>query len=412
MRALLGMAIALALAWGAPAAAVVITSGDGAGNTTAPPDDPGWDNVVNLNGLTGVYLGNGWVLTANHVGARNMVVDSDVYEPVSGSEVQLQTDVSNAADLLLFQILRDPGLPGVEIAASAPLPGTEVVMIGRGRNRGAGTSACYPVRQGWLWETAKTMRWGTNAVERNGINLSISGTLTRAFSTEFDESLQTEHEAQAATGDSGGAIFLENGEAWELAGIMTAISNWGACNDGAALYGNLTYAGDLSFYLDQIDDITSVPACDDGIDQDGDALVDYPDDPGCDDPQDPFETSDALPCDDGIDNDGDGRVDFDPATFADPGSETTLPSGAGDPGCWSPSWSSETSMCQDGIDNEGDGTIDYDGGFSALGYVAAGPDSNCAGGPWQISEAPGSCGLGAELALLMPPLIWMVRRRR
>ncbi len=63
MRALLGMAVALALAWGGPAAAVIIASGNGTGNISAPPDDPGWDNVVNLTGLTGVYLGNGWVLT-------------------------------------------------------------------------------------------------------------------------------------------------------------------------------------------------------------------------------------------------------------------------------------------------------------------------------------------------------------
>ena len=287
-----------------------------------------------------------------------MIIGSDVYEPVPGSKVRLQTDVSNPADLALFQILRDPGLPDVEISASAPPLGADVVMIGHGRDRGADTSACCPLRQGWLWGTGNTMRWGTNAVEQKGINLSISGTLTRAFSTELQRSLrQTDHEAQAATGDSGGAVFVKNGATWELAGIMTAISTLGECNVGAALYGNLTYAGDLSFYLDQIDAISlHVPACDDGIDQDGDGLVDYPDDPGCDDPLDPFETSDALPCDDGIDNDGDGRVDFDPVTFADPGNETTPPSGEGDPGCGNPTWSTESPKCQDGIDNDNDGT--------------------------------------------------------
>ncbi len=383
MRALLGMAVALALAWAAPAAAVIIASGDGTGNTSAPPDDPGWDNVVNLNGLTGVYIGNGWVLTANHVGARSMIIGSDVYEPVPGSKVRLQTDVSNPADLALFQILRDPGLPDVEISASAPPLGADVVMIGRGRNRGADTSACYPLRQGWLWGTGNTMRWGTNAVEEKGINVSISGTLTRAFSTELSASRQTDHEAQAATGDSGGAVFVKNGATWELAGIMTAIGTWGECNLGAALYDNLTYAGDLSFYFDQIDDIASVPACDDGIDQDGDGLVDYPDDWGCDDPLDPFETSDALPCDDGIDNDGDGRVDFDPVTFADPGDETTLPAGEGDPGCWSLTWSTESSQCQDGIDNDADGTIDYDARPLGPRLRSDGAGSHCVGLPWQ-----------------------------
>ena len=47
---------------------MIIASGDGTGNTTAPADDPGFAHVGNRGGLTGVYLGRRWVLTANHVG--------------------------------------------------------------------------------------------------------------------------------------------------------------------------------------------------------------------------------------------------------------------------------------------------------------------------------------------------------
>jgi hypothetical protein len=402
----------LALWWGAPATAVIVASADGTGNTSAPLDDPGWDNVVNLTGLTGVYLGNGWVLTANHVGVRDMIIDGDVYQAVPESKVQLQTVDSNA-DLALFQVVRDPGLPEVVIR-DTPLPETtEVVMIGHGRNRGAATSACEPARDGWLWQTTKTMRWGTNAIEEIDIGLSIAGTLTLSFSTEFSSSRQTEHEAQAATGDSGGGVFVKSGADWELAGIITAIEAPGDCNREAALYGNLTYASDLSFYGDQIAAIAEVPACDDGLDQDGDGLVDYPDDPGCDGPLDPFETSDGLPCDDGLDNDDDGGIDFDPVTFADPGDENTLPSGSGDPGCFDPSWSTETPACHDGIDNDGDGRVDHDAGLSTNGVAdPAGPDFQCVGRPSGIHEAPPTCGLGAELALLLPLLSRLGRRRR
>ena len=55
--------------------------------------------------------------------------------------------------------------------------------------------------------------------------------------------------------------------------------------------------------------VTLTPlACSDGIDNDGDGLIDFPEDPGC-----PFETGteEDPECDDGLDNDGDGRVDFD-----------------------------------------------------------------------------------------------------
>ena len=43
--------------------------GDGTGNVTAPPDDPGWDHLGTKGGTTVVYVGNRWVLTAHHVGA-------------------------------------------------------------------------------------------------------------------------------------------------------------------------------------------------------------------------------------------------------------------------------------------------------------------------------------------------------
>src|SRR5580704_15894094 len=47
----------------------IVAGGDGTQNTTPPADDPGFANVGIRGSGSGIYLGNGWVLTAAHVGA-------------------------------------------------------------------------------------------------------------------------------------------------------------------------------------------------------------------------------------------------------------------------------------------------------------------------------------------------------
>jgi CSLREA domain-containing protein len=143
------------------------------------------------------------------------------------------------------------------------------------------------------------------------------------------------------------------------------------------------------------------PACNDGIDNDGDGLVDFPADPGCSSATDDSEHSPLSPCDDGIDNDGDGFIDY-------------RVDGTGDPGCFNPTASSiENPACQDGKDNDGDGKIDFDGGASANHGVPLGPrDPECSTTPYRTYETvTPPCGLGAELVLVLPVLMHLQRRR-
>ena len=147
-------------------------------------------------------------------------------------------------------------------------------------------------------------------------------------------------------------------------------------------------------------------ACENGVDDDGDGLVDAGADPGCDAANDPSERSSALVCDDGLDNDSDGLVDFSPTP------------GAGDPGCMGPSSTLENPQCQDGINNDPaqDALIDFDGGAAAglPPEQQTGLDPQCAGAPWRNMEAsvpPASCGIGPELTLLVLGLAALRRRR-
>lgn len=52
------------------------------------------------------------------------------------------------------------------------------------------------------------------------------------------------------------------------------------------------------------------PQCDDGIDNDGNGSMDFPDDPSCGGPEQVYEQVGYIPeCNDGVDNDGDGEID-------------------------------------------------------------------------------------------------------
>ena len=106
----------------------------------------------------------------------------------------------------------------------------------------------------------------------------------------------------------------------------------------------------------------------------------------------------AGACQDGIDNDGDGLVDFD----------------GGDPGCRDADWPLEDPECQDGIDNDGQLGTDFDGGVSVLGAGGADPagaDPQC-DVAWRDLERPPAptCGLGPEIALLLAGLGLLWRR--
>ena len=368
-RTVLGFALGLLLAL--PASALVIASQ--AANDGPPADDPGFDNVGALSVFSGVYLGYGWVITARHVGLHDAVFGGVTYPQVPGSEVIIEHDASNDADLRMYQVDPWPDLPPLVIRADLiPDPGTtttDVVMVGKGWAAGAPVinqsgpgndcAGSPPSPCGFFWNLVgppyQSMRWATNRIQALELDFTFPGNpyTTDSIATEFDRSLPTPHEAQVANGDSGAAVFIKNAGSWELAGILHSREEFGAQPASTAVYGNRSLAADLSLYRDQIAPIV-YPTC-------------FPD---------------CGPCNNSVDDDGDGFIDD-----------------GDDPGCRNLDWHTESPECDDGIDNDDDGAIDT-------------VDTTC-GNAWQISETPTSrCGTGAELALILPPLLLLRRRLR
>lgn len=119
-------------------------------------------------------------------------------------------------------------------------------------------------------------------------------------------------------------------------------------------------------------DAPSGPPCADGVDNDGDGLIDFPDDQGC---RDADDESEQPACGDGIDNDGDGKIDF-----------------PNDPGCPIPHSDDEMDgcpgptcpQCGDDIDNDGNGKTDFPDD----------PGCTSASDPLEFTDDPNACGIG------------------
>ena len=170
---------------------------------------------------------------------------------------------------------------------------------------------------------------------------------------------------QRATGTVSGGTFSAGG----------FTGTFGSIYGGLEVRATAQATGELESELSEPCYATQVPTCSNGIDDDGDGLVDFPADPGCASAGDRDETD--VECSDGLDNDGDGDVDFpDDPECSSPNDTTeggTPACGDGedndgdglidtaDPDCTSTSDRTEKSMgqCDDGIDNDGDGAIDF-----------------------------------------------------
>ncbi|MCL1921970.1 MAG: hypothetical protein FWG50_13015 [Kiritimatiellaeota bacterium] len=224
-----------------------------------------WGSVVflasgNWLDASGVYLGNGYFLTAKHVTALNPGTgQTHVYVNRVPYALDLQfgtggmldvgaiPGVGQPVDLRLCRVLSPPALPAATLNrnSAADVSAAPAYAVGCGIGKGAPIPG-----QGWAWGEYPTCarRWGAvnivgqTTVEIKEPALYVSSCLTSAFSTAYGADV-----ANGAMGDSGSGMFQQIGGAWVLSGITEAVSTMDSCS-----YGDNTFYVRIAHYADAI----------------------------------------------------------------------------------------------------------------------------------------------------------------
>ena len=269
----------IALAVPNTVSAVVLKAGDGTGNESAPVDDPGFANAGRVGAGTGIYLGNRWVLTANHVGARSITFGGETFEPIPGESIQIgnpqDRGLSANTDMLLFRIAEEPELPELRIGCRQPRSGEQLVLMGHGRDRDTEISAwdvqVGPGPQDDVWtptastavasevgfrtQSTRTLRWGLAPVRQSNRPIITGNGDVISIETTFPRFGTSPNLSRAATGDSGGPVFHKNGDFWELIGMIHGVTPTKENQPGGSatvLLGTSTFSANLLTYEDEL----------------------------------------------------------------------------------------------------------------------------------------------------------------
>ena len=261
------------------------------GNSTSTPNNtsdpqpplsgiPGWNNVGTVNGASGIYVGNGWVLTADHVGAGNFTLEvttpngtasgstsTTTYNWNGIAPIRLtNTDGSGVADLVMFQVTSIPtGVSNLNVASTSPLAGTAFYNIGYGLEQNTAEeyfnynsstqtftqttnpSAAY---QGFGYGSPNTKSWGQNSIVGfQSYNIGFGN--VNAFYSTFTTSTD-----QIVSGDSGGGVFNAAGE---LIGVNDAIGEYPNQPADTAFINDQSDLINIAPFYSQITQISGIP---------------------------------------------------------------------------------------------------------------------------------------------------------
>lgn len=205
---------------------------------------------------TGIYLGDGFVMTSAHVGCYPFqLADGSFYRPDYQSWRVIPHEDGSPSDVAIFRIGIPHGdealgkLPPLPIAKESPSPGSSIMLFGSGLSQDPEPAVMKSNEKvvavlGYRVGRQRDLLSGSSVVDEIHEAPIASGKgETHCFSTRFG---RDGHHAQASDGDSGGAsfVFNEGLGRWELAGCIIAVSQ----KAGFVPFGSRTFMADLSRY--------------------------------------------------------------------------------------------------------------------------------------------------------------------
>lgn len=279
------------LGWAGLARAVIVegTNGTGTANTQPPFPVAGLNNVGVLGFSTpasGVYIGNGWGLTAAHVSAVGSFPGAMF--TVAGSNYTIDathtfTNADNSTpDLIAFHLTSNPPLAALALASVSPTLGMTIDSMGDGLTRSANTQF-YSVTgsgnatvwtplpgpaganaSGYTESTPNVLRWGNNKTTTpiGGAPGSATTVIntgsgnTSVFASTFDTGV-LDSEMQLSSGDSGGGVFDASNVLLGINDVPIPFQNQPA---DTAIFGDQSVYVDVATYHDQITALLPEPS--------------------------------------------------------------------------------------------------------------------------------------------------------
>jgi len=229
---------------GSAHAVILMGTGNVAANTTAPTAgefagdllNSGWQFQGQIGNFLGTPIAPNYFITAGHLPfpiGTTINYDSNVYTTDAMYD-------DPASDLRIYRVTT-PFSSYAPLYTNTNEVGKQLVVFGRGTQRGPVVLNNSSQPAGWEWGTADNVqRWGTNTVSGTATGSPSQGQFLVANFTFSGNASSTE--AMLSVGDSGGAVFIQDGGIWKLAGINYGTDgHYSLASDGsnsfdAALY--------------------------------------------------------------------------------------------------------------------------------------------------------------------------------